>query len=105
METLYTLSVLLPRFLKPGLGSVKGRHSQVTAAIHNQKPAGETLQPTPVGARKLTKVTDCRGEYYNLFGNGKSWYGISCLSVWEASSVKDILSPWLQLHSPEGEDS
>ena len=95
METLYTLGVLIPKFLKPSLGSVKGRYSQVTAMIRNQKPAGETLQPTPVGAIKLTKVTDCIGEYYNLFGNGKSLYGISCLSVREASSVKDILSPWL----------
>ena len=95
METLYTLSVLIPKFLKPSLGRVKGRYSQVTAMTRNQKPAGETPQPAPVGAVKLTKVTDCRGEYYNLFGNGKSWYGISCLSVWEASSAKGVLSPWL----------
>ena len=35
----YTLSaqVHIPKFFKPSLESVKGRHNQVTAMIHNQK--------------------------------------------------------------------
>ena len=41
VKTLYTLSVCaqapIPKFLKPSLENVKGRCSQVTAMIHNQK--------------------------------------------------------------------
>ena len=41
VKTLYTLSVCAqaptPRFLKPSLGNVKGRYSQVTAMINNQE--------------------------------------------------------------------
>ena len=46
-------------------------------------------------AMKLTKVTDYTGDYYILFGNGKSCYGIWYLSAQEASSVTGMLSPGL----------
>ena len=36
-----------------------------------------------MGAIKI-KVIDYKGDYYILFGDGKSWYGIWCLSVQEA---------------------
>ena len=44
---------------------------------------------------KITKVIDYIGDYYILSGEGKSWYGIWCLSVQEACSVIGMLSPWL----------
>ena len=47
------------------------------------------------GCIKITKVTDYIGDYHILSGDGKFWYGIWCLSVWEASSVVGMLSPWL----------
>ena len=30
-----------------------------------------------MGAIKITNVIDYIGDYYILFGDGKSWYGIS----------------------------
>ena len=48
-----------------------------------------------MGAIKITKVTDYIGDYHILFGYGKSWYGIWCLSVREASLAAGMLSPWL----------
>ena len=39
-----------------------------------------------MGAIKITKVTDYIGDYYILFGDGKSWYGIQCLSIREVQS-------------------
>ena len=46
-------------------------------------------------AIKITKVIGHIEDYYILFGNGKSWYAIWYLSVWEASLATGILSPWL----------
>ena len=40
-----------------------------------------------MGAIKITKVTDYIGDYYILSGEGKSWYGIWCLSVQAACSA------------------
>ena len=40
-----------------------------------------------MGAIKITKVTDYIGDYYILSGEGKSWYGIWCLSVQDACSA------------------
>ena len=40
--------------------------------IHNQGSAGYTLQPTPMGAIKITKVIDYIEDYYILFGDRKS---------------------------------
>ena len=48
-----------------------------------------------MGAIKITKVFDYIGDDYILFGDGKSWYGIWYLSVWEASTAVGMLSPWL----------
>ena len=47
------------------------------------------------GCIKITKVTDYIGDYHILSGDGKFWYGIWCLSVWEASSAVGMLPPWL----------
>ena len=38
------------------------------------------MKPTPIGAIKITKVIDYIGDYYILFGDGKSWYGIVFIS-------------------------
>ena len=57
-----TAQAHIPKFLKPSLESVKGRHNQVTAMIHNQGSAGYTLQPTPMDAIKITKVIDYTGD-------------------------------------------
>ena len=57
-----TAQAHIPKFLKPSLESVKGRRNQVTAMIHNQGSAGYTLQPTPMGAIKITKVIDYTGD-------------------------------------------
>ena len=54
--------------------------------------AGFTLNPTPIGAIKITKVIDYIGDYNILFGNGKYWYAIWYLSVQEASSAIGMLS-------------
>ena len=48
-----------------------------------------------MGAIKITKALDYIGDYYILFGNGKSWYGIWCLSVREISSAIGMLFPGL----------
>ena len=48
-----------------------------------------------MGAIKITELINYVGEYCILFGDGKSWYGILCLSVWEYSSAVGMLSPWL----------
>ena len=49
-----------------------------------------------MGAIKITKVIDYIGDYYILFGNGKSWCGVwTSLSVWEASLAVGMWSPWL----------
>ena len=45
-----------------------------------------------MGAIKITKVIDYIGDYYILFGDGKSWYAIWGVSVREAVGM---LSPWL----------
>ena len=37
-----------------------------------------------MGAIKITKVTDYIRDYYILSDEGKSWYGIWCLSVQDA---------------------
>ena len=50
-------------------------------------------------AIKITKVIDSIGDYCILFGDGKSWYGIRCLSAQEASLAIGMLSPCL--HSPK----
>ena len=63
--------------------------------IHNQGSPGYTLWPTPVGAIKITKVIDYIGDYYILFGDGKPWCRIWCLSVQEANLAIGMLSPWL----------
>ena len=45
-----------------------------------------------MGAVKITKVIDYIGDYYILFGDGKSWYGIQCLgNLGMASDVWEIL--------------
>ena len=48
-----------------------------------------------MGAIKNTKVIDYIGDDCIFFGDEKSWYGIWCLSVQEASSALGMLSPWL----------
>ena len=45
-----------------------------------------------MGAIKIIKVIDYIGDYYILFGNGKSWFGTWCLSVQEASLAVGMLS-------------
>ena len=40
-----------------------------------------------MGGIKITKVIDYIGDYYILSGEGKSWYGIWCLSVRAACSA------------------
>ena len=52
-----------------------------------------------MGAVKVTKVIDCIGGHYIPFGDAKSWYGIWCLSVPEASSATGMLSHAYQAHS------
>ena len=37
------------------------------------------VQLLRVGAIKITKVIDYIGDYYILFGDRKSWYGVWCL--------------------------
>ena len=54
-----------------------------------------------MGAIKITKVIDYTGDYYIFFGDGKSWYGIWCLSVQETSLAVDMLSHGYQAHSPK----
>ena len=105
VKTFNTLSVLLkpksPNSLNPSLESVKGRYNQVTAVTHNQK--GQlvihcTLHqwvPSRLERWLITKVIDYIGDHHILFGDGKSWCEIWCLSVWEASSAIVMLSPWL----------
>ena len=63
--------------------------------IHNQKVSWLYTVAYTMGAIKITKVIDYIGDYYILSGDGKSWYGIWCLSVWEASLAVGMLSPWL----------
>ena len=65
--------------------------------IHNQKGQLVCIVAYTNGAIKITKVIDSIGDYYILFGNGKSWYGIWCSSVQEASSAIGMLSPRLLL--------
>ena len=48
-----------------------------------------------MGAIKTTKVIDYVEDYYILFGDGKLWYGVWCLSVHEASLAGGMISPWL----------
>ena len=43
-----------------------------------------------MGSIKITKVIDYLGDYYILSVEGKSLYGIWCLSVQEASSAIGI---------------
>ena len=52
-----------------------------------------------MGAIKITKVTDYIGDYYILSGEGKSWYGICCLSVQDACSAIVCDLPGYQAHS------
>ena len=46
-------------------------------------------------AIKITKVIDYIGDYYIVFGDGKSRHGIWYLSVQEANSAIGMLSPRL----------
>ena len=48
-----------------------------------------------MGAIKITEMIDYIGDYYSLFGDRKSWYGIWCLSVQEATVAIGMLSPLL----------
>ena len=49
--------------------------------IHNQKVSRLHTVAYTMGAIKITKVIDYIGDYYILFGDGKSRYGIWGLSV------------------------
>ena len=59
------------------------------------KSTGVGAVATPMGAVKITEAIDYIGDYCILFGHGKSWYRIWCLSVREACSALGMLSAWL----------
>ena len=54
-----------------------------------------------MGALKITEGIHYTGDYYILFSDGKSWYGIWCLSVREASLAMGMLSHGYQAHLTE----
>ena len=54
-----------------------------------------------MGAMKITEVINYRAGYYTLSGEGKSWYGICCLSVQDACSAIVCDLHGYQGHSPK----
>ena len=99
LKTLYTLGVCaqspIPQFLKLSLENVKGRHNQIIAMIHNQRVSCLYIAAYTNGCHKDYKGGWLQRDYYIVSGDWKSWYGIRCLSFWEACSVIGMLSPWL----------
>ena len=59
------------------------------------KSTGVGAVATPMGAVKITEAIDYIGDYCILFGHGKSWYRIWCLSVREYNWAVGMLYPWL----------
>jgi len=63
--------------------------------IHNQKGQLFIYIAAYTMDSIKTEVIDYIGIYYVLSGEGKSWYGIWCLSVQEACSAVAMCSPCL----------
>ena len=99
VKTLYTLSVLLKptslNSLNLAWKVLKGDTVRLQPWFIIRRVSWLYMWPTPVEAIKITEVIDYTGDYHILFDDGKSWYGIWCLSVQEASSAVGMLSPWL----------
>ena len=63
--------------------------------IHHQKGQLVIHCSYTNGCHKDYKGDGLQGDYNMPFGDGKSWYGIWCLSFQEAILAKGMLSPLL----------
>ena len=99
VKTLYTLSVELkptsPNSLNLAWKVLKGDTIRLQPWFIIRRVSWLYIVAYTNGCHKDYRGDWLQGDYYILFGNGKSWYRIWCLSFWEASSAIGMLSPWL----------
>ena len=100
VKTLYTLSILLkptsPGSLNLAWKVLKGDAIRLQPWFIIRRVRWLYIVAYTSGSIKITKVIGYIGDYYILFGDGKSWCGVwTSLSVWEASLAVGMWSPWL----------
>ena len=87
-----TAQAHIPRFLKPSLESVKGRHNQVTAVIHHQK--GQPVMHCSLHHEDYKADWLHRGLLHS-FWQRETWvWNLGFVSLGGQSAV-GMLSPWL----------
>ena len=99
VKTLYTLSVLLkpssPNSLNLAWKVLKGDTIRLQPWFIIRRVSWLYIVVYTKGCHKDYKGDWLHRGLLHSFGNGKSWYGIWYLSVWEASSAVAMLFPWL----------